>query len=273
MQCTEFNRLLPRLLSGTVTQTERDSCEAHMQDCAHCVASFALASAARFEPQDSDALLQRIVQATTPELCATSTSLLCDLLDASLGPDQTVLLTSHLEDCGYCQQLYNNLQSVRSDLPLLTELQPPGFLLARILQQTSHQIQPETSWLLSALDRIRLVMLRPRIALEVSFATTLVWTFVFGVPTSILDTSFAEPSAVFERLQIQNIWQEAQTGVERGLAGFNPDLSRPVAAITDTSARLVHDNVENVQATATELWRSLADQVDGLRARLSLLRN
>ena len=143
MQCTEFNQLLPELLRGTVTQIEHDACEAHMQDCAHCIASFANASAVEFAAQDTGALQQRIMQATIPELCATSASLLCDLLDASLSREHTVLLTSHLEDCSHCQQLYNNLQSVRRDLPLLTELQPPRFLLARILQQTSHQVQPD----------------------------------------------------------------------------------------------------------------------------------
>lgn len=258
MRCTEFSQLLPDLLRGTLPQAMRDACDAHLLECAICLECLADASAGHWQHQDANVMLDSIVQSTTPELCATSAYLLCDSLDGTLSAEQSVLLSSHLDGCKACQALQVSLLAVSAQLPLLAEKQPPDALLARIFLSTTHQSPLATGFLQRALKHIEAVLLRPRFALEAAFSVTLVWTLLFGVPASILDTAFAEQPALIERLELPQIWTQAQAGLEHEFVELGSGIARPATALENHLTA----SINSLQVTGRESWHSLTMWID-----------
>lgn len=262
MQCREFNKLLPLLLNGAVAPDSRDACELHLDTCNRCVEVFAAASAAMFVAPDPGAMISTIMQATMPATCATSADLLCEALDGTLGEPESVLLHSHLQDCGYCQQLHSKLQTLDRELPMLAELQPPETLLAQILHGTSARPPPGTHHLNPWFAPIRRVLLRPRFALEAAFTATLLWSALFGIPASVLDTASAEQPQVIERLELRQFWTQTQSGLQLEIAELGPELSGPVSALEN----IFFDSVESARRRGNMLRLHLADWFDTLLA-------
>ncbi len=266
MQCAEFDKLLPALVSGAIQQPMRAVCETHMQDCARCLEAFAMASAAQFIVPDADVLVQRVVQATTPELCTSVADQLCDLIDAALVAEQAVFLTAHLRNCSQCRQLYLNLQALNLELALLGELRPPERLLARILRNTSHRSASQISIPDMLLQRGRQILLRPRFALEAAFVVTLFWTALFGVPASILSTAVAEQTAVVDRLELRKFWSATQADLGRELTELGPEFSRTAARMNIFPSGFLQDGASRIQRSATALWLDLEAWVDSQKA-------
>ena len=265
MRCAEFNQLLPDLLRGSLPQALRDACDAHLLECAICLECLADASAGQWQHQDVTAMLDSIVQSTIPDLCATSAYLLCDSLDGTLSTEQSLLLSSHLDSCKACQSLQASLLTVSAQLPQMAQRQPPAALLARILLSTTHQLPVAAGFLQRVHKQLEAVLLRPRFALEAAFSVTLVWTLLFGVPASILDTAFAEQPALVQRLELPQIWTRAQAGLEFEIVELGSGVARPVKALE----KQLTAGINTMQGTGRESWRSLLSWIDAMIAGFS----
>ncbi len=264
MNCEKFAKHLPLLISGEVNEILRDACENHIQSCASCLESFAQANQAQFALPDSDAFTQSVLQATTPNLCAESEELLGDFIDLSLDEEQKALLTLHLKSCVHCQNLHQSLQVIGVELALIAEQEPPNELLDIVLQHTLGKQQIKFSFPKSVAKLYTQFLLRPRFALEASFAATLLWTLLFGVPTSVIPTSFAEQSLATGESQLQKAWTQALTNIEIGFSKLGPELSSGATSLEDVQSRFFQSSASFAQESCKEIWQEFSSFLDTL---------
>lgn len=165
MKCSEFQQLSTQRAQLADDAQLREQWERHLLDCTSCAEAFV--GAQQFASTDTERFTQSIM---------TQTISLRDELDGKLSE--------------------------------LRERQAPPELLAGVLRQTIgvHAMKPvrakHTSrhWAF-----IQHIMLRPRIALEASFALTCCWALIFGVPTELAistasaDEQLQEPLATSRR--------------------------------------------------------------------------
>lgn len=165
MKCSEFKLLSTQRAQLADDAHLREQWELHLLDCSSCAEAFAAEQA--FASTDTERFTQSVMA-------------------------QTIALRDELD----------------GKLSELGERQVPPELLAGVLRQTIgvHETKSARAkhtsrhWAF-----VQNIMLRPRIALEASFALTCCWALIFGVPTELAistasaDEQLQEPLATSRR--------------------------------------------------------------------------
>jgi len=185
MNCSEFQKLSTQRAELTGDAQLREQWELHLLACASCAEVFAASES--LTGADAENFMQSVMAETITRR---------DDLDSQL-----------LE---------------------LRERQAPPELLAGVLRQTigAQNTQPVRSKQTSRhWAFFQSIMLRPRIALEASFALTCCWVLVFGMPTELaISTASAD-----EQLQ------EPLANSRRKIAEFQQDMAVLLRAVQPES--------------------------------------
>jgi anti-sigma factor RsiW len=233
--CEGFDGRLDALLDGACTPEEWRDAAAHIETCARCRRVFE-AMAGRGESLsagDDAALTASILARTAGEACGSVRERLCNLLDGDLAPFDRELVEGHLDRCAPCRALAQALDRVELVLPAFVEMKPPASFVDGVLAGTSRRPASPTlaesvaPWLAKAAER-------PRFALEVAYACTLIMLLVLGDPVKA--------------------YREVSTAAQPRVAGVARAIDAPL-----TSARTV-----GADALST-VGRALRPVVDGVR--------
>ncbi len=217
MTCDLFEARLDALLAGTCTPEQWREAEAHVETCARCRRLFE-AMAGRSQPLSPDreaALTASVLARTAGVACDTARDRLCSLLDGELAPFDRDLIEGHLAHCPSCRELAQVLERIEPVLSTFAEIPPPERFERDVLASTSRRPSAPSvgeriaEWLARAAQR-------PRFALEVAYACTLILLLVFGDPVKA--------------------YREVSTRAQPRVEGMAQAISRPLSSARQAGA-------------------------------------
>ena len=283
MNCEQWQALLDAQLDGTLPGALRRRADAHRDGCADCAALHAAALELRAlrEAAPNPALTDAILALTSGPVCERVESLLPERVDGALLADDAALVDAHLEHCASCAALDASLRWLAGALPALAPPAPDATFTAALLAALDDA--PRRHPLVDVAARWRRLWQRPRFALEMAYAVTLLALSLTSLPFSPFRQA---PGRALSLLK----------GHEAGLASALPapiDLSSMTASVSQrgesarewSGRRLergrqhVDRGMAAVKACARDLWGDLKTFVQDLRrgdlaaasARLSVL--
>jgi anti-sigma factor RsiW len=176
MTCERVFDLAIVFLDGTLGAEARAAVADHLAGCDDCRA---LIAALREAPPEDPELTAEIVRRTAGSVCESARDRLCAWVDATLDPVETAYVSGHLERCAECAALGRALASMRTELPRLAEIEPDPEFTAAVLARTSLRSRP-APWVERWMASLRLLLDRPRIALEGAFVAAMIVVLPLG---------------------------------------------------------------------------------------------
>jgi hypothetical protein len=262
MNCRAFELLLPDLVArGSFAGASADGTEAlrHCATCDRCARLLAVAGGELdlLEDVEAEVAIRAILQRTTGDACAAAENRLPAWADGLLQVGDADLLAGHLAHCSSCRALAETLVMLREELPAMAEADPSSDFTGSVLALTSRSADsalrptartpagrgPVRPNGLSLLDDLRAVgsawsrhlaavMRRPRAALELAYAISLIVCLVVGSPATRVREAATEMTALVSRVPAprlimasvvpENGWEGA-AGSLRGLVDKTMD--------------------------------------------------
>ena len=193
IDCTAYEAIVDRLLTGELSPYEEQAAERHAAHCARCseLLSIARGELDLLDAGAGDDLAAGILGQTSGSPCGRAELLLCDRVDGVLPDADAELLGLHLDHCAGCVELAAALASLRADLPAMAELEPDPWFVRDVLDATT-RLEPRgiADPALAAARSIgswsRRLLDRPRLALELAYSGAMVIFLLWGTPVSPL---------------------------------------------------------------------------------------
>lgn len=253
IDCASFERLLASLLESALPEDEHRALADHLAVCSSC-ARLAEGSgvmdaedAVALSDEAGEAIAHGIFARTTGSPCAAALERLCPFVDGELDPDQSALVSMHIQHCADCRATVECLRELAVELPALAEIDPgPGFTWS-VLERTSRRAAaPE-----SLGERIgtwwKHNIKRPRFALELAYSGAMVVFLLVGTPVSPFRDApdraaavlQADPSAAARSVLEGDVSRAVSSGA-RFLFGETPsEIVDQVAAQAVSARRIV----------------------------------
>jgi len=244
--CRQFEDVLEAFLDGTLDDGDARTAQEHLRTCPDC---HELALIAGAPVQAAPDLTTQVLARTSGPSCERAQEILCEFVDGGAETVEAELIRMHLSDCADCTALSNVLVELRTDLPLLAEIQPDERFTAEVLARTIPRPRRIATWI----DRLVLgwdqLMRRPRFALEGAYVLTVLLLVVLGVPGALLAGA---PGRVAETAARDIASPVRHTVVELGVT------------VSDRAQR----TLDATGALVTEEARATADDMTSFSARM-----
>jgi len=217
MNCVEFESLKKEFAHGQLSAQLHERCEQHLTSCSGCLEAWVGVSEEDFVRTQT---LQSLL-GTDASVCEFANTQLSELWDDTPSASARLLLDEHVNECDECMDLSRLMNQLRVDLPHLAEAQPSLDFSSRVwasVEQKQKQIPSRVGALLSKWAQ------RPRFTLEVSYAGTLLWLVLFGVPVN--SAGLDQVSSSFER--ISEVLVETSTRQSKRLSQVYDQLNTEI---------------------------------------------
>lgn len=186
VNCRDFEQKLERLLSGELPPDAAARVEAHRADCTRCARLLDIVRG-QHVPDDmaDDAFVAALLEKTVGSACGRAEAQLCAWVDGELDAVDAALVAQHVEHCDACATLAVTLRALAHDLADMAEIDPGAAFTRHVLERTSRAArQPAHGWITRLRDEWQALLLRPRAALELATAGSLVLVLLCGLPFS-----------------------------------------------------------------------------------------
>ncbi len=248
MSCRDLERHLDAYLEGSLVETERLRLEGHLTSCAACyeLAEIAAGSGEAAPEGRSPELCSAILAGTSGAPCGLPYGDLCARADGTLNAAEHERVRLHLALCDECHGLATALGRLAEELPAL---QVPQMRLPLEFRLTLGFARA----LVRAAEIWKVLVARPRFALEVAYVGTLVLAILFVLPGSPL--------------------RAASSGALT-LAQTNPvtTLSTPLGNVKESAAEIWHRVSEPTSAVFARMGDGLEDRYQGTRQAASQMK-
>jgi len=212
MNCPDLEHRLEDLLESSLSETELEACERHLEACEGCRDLVQLARLAEARPGNLEStaslggeppdLVAGVLARTSGGACERAREVLAETPGRRPEGTDGELLAGHLGACEECASLDGVLATLRIDLPRLAVLRTDQGFVADVLGRTLPvNVQLRRWWGRTWPNLVR----RPRFASEAAFVALIALVVVFATPGSPLEAVPARALAIAQDPPIRQV--------------------------------------------------------------------
>jgi anti-sigma factor RsiW len=289
MNCARFAKILADYQEGKISAAERERVERHLEQCLSCQKLLEIAcGSVDILPADMQEGLARAILDRTSggPVCPRVESSLWEYAAGRQSPEESQLISLHLDHCANCRAAAADLDLIQETLPTLAEIDPGESFTREVIRATSGMRRHRPGLKSHMVGWWNRMVQRPRFALESAYVCTVLLLFVLSpflpfrhlvlqtIPSKAIDPSARYAASVLDATQISIAGQAGQleSALVSGTVAVYGMVEQATGRAVHGSSSILYESLERIGGwhrkeadSIVAFWNRLSGRISGTR--------